>query len=107
MNWINIDSDNIIKEIKDLSKTERVLVFLYDRGRNVDFIIKLLFEREWHQSAMRMRAYLAGSEYFNKAADEFTAVVESPQILIIENGNAVFSASNGKAEFSYIKQFAN
>jgi hypothetical protein len=107
MNWINIDSDNKVKEIKDLSQSERVLVFLYDRGRSVDYIIKLLFEREWDESAMRMKAYLAGSDYFNKAADEFNAVVESPQILIIEKGNAVFSASNGKALVENIKQFAN
>jgi len=111
MNWINVDSIEKTGEIKELSKNHSVLIFKYSPRCIIDYIVRLLFQREWHEATMRMKTYLINvieyKELSDKIANEFGVEHQSPQILIIENGKCIFSASHGKLKVSEIKQFAN
>lgn len=109
MNWIIIDSAEIINEIKELSKNERVLILEYTPQRAVDYIVKALLEREWHDGEMKMKTYAVNDnkEFSDKIALEFETEHKSPQVLIIGKGKCVFNASYGKILFSEIRKFAN
>ena len=111
MNWLNIDSVEKIMEIKDLSQNRRVLIFKYSPKCVVSYVMRMLFEREWHEEAMKMETYLLNvkehKELSDKIAKEFGVEHQSPQILIIEKGKCIFNASHGKIKVSEIKQFAN
>ena len=111
MNWINVENAGRIGEIKELSHKERILIFKYSPNCLISYVMKSLFEREWHETAMRMKAYLVNiienKELSRDIAEEFGVEHHSPQILIIEKGKCIFFASHGKANMNAIKQFAN
>jgi bacillithiol system protein YtxJ len=111
MNWLNIDSDEKIREIKELSQSSRVLIFKFSPKCVVSYIMRILFEREWNEKKMKMETYIVNikeyKELSDKIASEFEVEHKTPQILIIETGKCVFSASHGKVLVSNIKQFAN
>jgi len=111
MNWINADSTEKLDEIKELSNTEKVLILKFSSGCGVNYVVKNLLEREWVEGEMRMKTYivdvLASKVLSNKIADDYGVKHESPQVLIIENGKPVFTASHGKVLYSEIKKHRN
>jgi bacillithiol system protein YtxJ len=111
MIWISLDSQEKISEIKDISENQRVLLFIFKPGTSVDFIVKTLLEREWNESEIKMKTYLADIGENKKLSEdiekEFGAGKETPQALILESGKTVFKAFNGRILFSEIKRFSN
>ncbi|MCI0450231.1 MAG: bacillithiol system redox-active protein YtxJ [Chlorobi bacterium] len=111
MNWLKINSEAKIREIKELSQNGRVLIFKYSPRCVVSYLMRTLFEREWHEEAMKMETYLLNvreyKELSDKIASELGVEHASPQILVIEKGKCVFSASHGKVLVSNVKQFRN
>ncbi|MCC7158608.1 MAG: DUF2847 family protein [Ignavibacteria bacterium] len=111
MNWINIETEEKLGEIKEISASQRILVFRFSPGSVIDFVMKRLLEREWAEGEMGMETFLVDVVYqksiSQKIADDFSVEHESPQVIIIENGKPIFSASNGKILFSEIRKFRN
>jgi len=111
MNWIKIESSDIIEIIKQNSYSERVLIFKYSPNCSVSFVVKMLLEREWAENEMKMKTYMVDVVAFKKLSEqmesEFGIKHESPQVLIIENGKPVFSASHGAILYSEIRKFCN
>lgn len=111
MNWIKADSTEKLDEIKELSKSEKVLILKFSTGCAVNYVVRNLLEREWVEGEMRMKAYivdvLAAKEISKKIADYYKVEHESPQVLIVENGKPVFTASHGRVLFSEIRKHRN
>lgn len=111
MNWINIDSSDKINEVKEISGSQKVMIFKYSPKCAINYIVRNLLEREWNGSEMLMKTYLvdvvSNKELSQKIEGEFGVSHESPQVLIIENSKPVFTASHGKILYSEIRKFAN
>jgi bacillithiol system protein YtxJ len=111
MNWISLDLPEKISEIKVISGNQRVLIFMFSPKDTVNYVVRFLLDREWNEDEMKMKTYvldLAGTpELSNDIEKEFGVTTMAPQVLIIENGKAVFNASFGKILFSEIRKFSN
>jgi bacillithiol system protein YtxJ len=111
MNWIQLDSEEKISEIKSLSNEKRVMIFKFSPRFPISILMRGLLEREWSESEMEMKAYfLDTSEHpalSKKIESEFNISHQSPQVLIIEEGKCVFSAANGGVDFRKIREFSN
>jgi bacillithiol system protein YtxJ len=70
-----------------------------------------LFEREWIESDMQMKAYFLDiTEHpglSEKVESEFNVKHASPQILIIEKQKCIFSATHGGVDVKKIRGFSN
>jgi len=111
MNWININSAESISEILELSKIEKVMILKFSPKCAINYVVRNLLEREWHEGEMRMKTYMV-DVVSNKALSEqiekeFGVTHESPQALILQNGKPVFNASHGKVIFSELRKYAN
>src|SRR5437588_9798869 len=100
MNWLQIDTENKLQEINDLSAHERVLILKFSPACSISFITKMLLEREWNADLMNMKSYilnvLSRKELSKKIEKEYGVQHESPQVLIIENGKCINNFSHGK-----------
>jgi bacillithiol system protein YtxJ len=111
MKWIPVDSADRISEAVDYSHKERVMIFTFTPKRVIDYTMKTLLQREWNEGKMNMKTYLINCEDYNDISGDvtrqFKLTGETPQVLIIEKGECIFSAVNGKILYGSLKQFAN
>lgn len=111
MNWIKLDSENIIEDIKNGSLEKRILIFKYSPRCAISILMRGLFEREWIEDEMEMKTYFLDiMEYpglSEKIAAEFNENHQSPQLLIIENKKCIYSASHGGVDVKKIRRFSN
>lgn len=111
MNWISVKSSETISEILELSKKEKVMILKFSPKCAINYVVRNLLEREWHEGEMRMKTYMV-DVVSNKALSEqiekdFGVTHESPQALILEKEKPVFTASHGKVIYSELKKYAN
>lgn len=111
MNWIQLDSENVLEKIINESTKGRILVFKYSPRCSISILMRGLFEREWIESEMEMEAYFLDiTEHpglSKKVESKFNVQHSSPQILIIENQECIFSASHGGVDVKKIREFSN
>ena len=111
MNWIPVDSEEKLDEIKKLSAEKRVLLFKFKPGLTLNTLVRMVLEREWNPNEMKMDVYiLEVNEYpslSEKSSADFNVPHNTPQALIIEKGKCIFSANHGKIDFRTLRGFAN
>ena len=84
---------------------------MFSPGNSVNYVVRFLLGREWNESEMNMKTYLADVDS-NKSISaviekEFEINKESPQALIIDKGKVVFNVSYGRILFSELRKFSN
>ncbi|HEY3251335.1 MAG TPA: monothiol bacilliredoxin BrxC family protein [Ignavibacteria bacterium] len=111
MNWIPVDSEEKLDEIKKLSAGKRVLLLKYTPEQTVNSLVRMVLEREWNPKEMNMDVFLLDVDEYpvlsEKATVDFNIPHDTPQALIVENGKCVFSANHGKIDFRTLREFAN
>ena len=111
MNWIQIDSEEILDKITRLSNKRRVLIFMYSGNTTVNYMIKYTIEREWNPREMEMSTFILDTESHNNIAGElansYGIKMYSPQAFIIEKGKCIFSAVDGEVDFKTLRDYAN
>ena len=111
MNWITIENQETISEINTVSQQEKILFLKYDPDCALNYVVRILLEREWIDSEMNMKTYILDIKKYGDISRSVTEIYkvenETPQIIILEKGKPVFSASHGKILFSELKNFAN
>jgi bacillithiol system protein YtxJ len=111
MNWLQLDSQEKLSEIKKLSSHRRILIFFFSKQHTIDYIIKYTIEREWNPREMEMPVYFFDVDKNRNLTDilikEFGILSVTPQVVIIENGKKVFSAIEGEIDFKTIRDWAN
>jgi len=111
MNWIKLDSENNIEDIKNRSLDKRILIFKFSPRCAINILMRGLFEREWIEDEMEMKTYFLDiMEYpglSKKIETEFNVIHQSPQILIIENKKCIYSASHGGVDYKKIRRYSN
>lgn len=97
LNWNNLaeinDLDTIVKESFD----KTVLIFKHSTSCSISSIAKRRIEEDWTNEGNHKIYYLDLLRYrpiSNAIAERFEVHHESPQILIISDGECVFEASH-------------
>ncbi len=111
MNWIKADSADKLDEIIALSKNEKVLILKFSPKCSINYVVRFLLEREWNEGEMQMKTYivdvLSNRELSDRMEKEFGVTHETPQAIILQNSQPVFTASHGKVIFSELRKYAN
>ena len=98
INWIPLNSLEQIKTIKELSKSETILVFKHSTRCGISGMVIKRFENLFDSSMNNIKVYYLDLLNFRAISDEvgysFQAQHQSPQLLIIRNEVAVLNVSH-------------
>jgi bacillithiol system protein YtxJ len=97
MEWIAIDSASQVKDIKEQRGLS--LLFKHSTRCSISAMVKRRFEKDWEQLPSDLPLYyldlIAFREISNEVANIFFVHHESPQLLLIENGECILDLSHG------------
>ena len=99
MIWSKLESPEQLRAIKEASHTNTILIFKHSTSCSISRTALSRLERNWivEQTARVKPFFLDLLKYRNvsdQIAAEFSVQHESPQILLIENGESVYDRSH-------------
>ncbi len=97
MNWIALDSANQLDEIKQ--QPGYSIIFKHSTRCSISMMAKRRFELDWEQFPESLPLYfldlIKHRDISNKVAEDFQVHHESPQLLLIKNGECILDQSHG------------
>jgi len=99
MNWTELKDREAIERIKDESRTKPVLIFKHSTRCNISRAALDRLERHWNDTEVpETKLYfldlLSHRQISDLVADAFQIEHESPQVLLIRDGVAVYHQSH-------------
>src|SRR5688572_17007554 len=96
MNWISLENEQQLHEIKETSYSRRQVIFKHSIRCGVSGVVKSRLEKGklpedadyYFLDIIHQRALS------NKIAEEFKVYHESPQVLVIKNGECIYDESH-------------
>lgn len=107
MNWNKLDSDTQLATIKAESATQPVLIFKHSTTCSISAMALSRMERNWNDAAgikPYMLDLLANRSLSRAVADEFNIDHQSPQVLLIQNGECIYNNSHMGISFQALTQ---
>ncbi|MDX1444802.1 bacillithiol system redox-active protein YtxJ [Lishizhenia sp.] len=105
LSWKPLNQENAIAEIVEASKEQAQLIFKHSTRCSISSMALNRFESEWPNDAnctiyfLDLIAFRAVS---NKVADELKVEHQSPQAILIQNGEVTYHASHSAIRASEI-----
>lgn len=108
MNWIQLTNDIDIDQLKEESNSSPIVIFKHSTRCSISDMVLNRFERSWSDSEMaEVKPYfldlIRNREMSNKVAEVFSVQHESPQVLVIKNGEVIYNDSHIAINYSTIK----
>jgi len=98
MNWIPLESVNQINKIIERSKNIPCVIFKHSTSCSISSMAKFRLEGDWDFSNNDIEPYyldlIAHRDVSNQLAETFSVHHESPQILLIKNGECTYDSSH-------------
>lgn len=98
--WIQLDHLDQLEDIKERSKAVPVVLFKHSTTCGISRMVLKQFERDFKVEDTQGEFYFLDLRSYRNIsqaiAHQFDVVHESPQLLIIKNGQAVYHASHGQ-----------
>ncbi|GAB3263092.1 bacillithiol system redox-active protein YtxJ [Larkinella harenae] len=107
MNWNKLQDNTQLDQIKQESAEQPVLIFKHSTRCSISSAALSRMERNWNDSAGIKPYYLdliAFRSISNQIADDFGVDHQSPQVLLIQNGECIYDASHFDISFDDVKQ---
>jgi bacillithiol system protein YtxJ len=107
MNWIKLISRQQLEQLKHESQSTPVLIFKHSTRCSTSRMSLDRLERNWnHEEMNKVRAYfldlLNYREVSNAIAEFFGVEHESPQVLVISNGESILDLSHFDIDYQEI-----
>lgn len=95
MNWIALTEESQLEHIKEQSKEQPVAIFKHSTRCSISYMAKNRLEREKTPDniAFYFLDLLRYRSVSNKIAEDFHVHHQSPQVLIIRNGECTYEES--------------
>jgi bacillithiol system protein YtxJ len=111
MNWIELKSPDQLEKLRAESKNQPVVIFKHSTSCSISRTALNRLERNWNDDEMTYVKpyYLDLLSYRNisrEIAEIFDIEHESPQVIVLKNGEAVFHRSHFDIDFVSIKNAA-
>ncbi|WP_018618163.1 bacillithiol system redox-active protein YtxJ [Spirosoma luteum] len=107
MNWNKLTTDDQLDLIKEESNRSPVLIFKHSTSCSISHMALSRMERNWNDH-LGVKPYyldlLAYKPISNKIETVFGVEHESPQVLLIRNGECVYDASHMAISFAGLQQ---
>ncbi|RCR68198.1 bacillithiol system redox-active protein YtxJ [Larkinella punicea] len=107
MNWNKLQDNAQLAQIKQESAEQPVLIFKHSTRCSISSTALSRMERNWSNSVGIKPYYLdliAFRSVSGQVADEFGVDHQSPQVLLIQNGECIYDASHFEISFDDLKQ---
>ncbi len=106
MNWNDLENDVQLQELIDLSKTRPQVIFKHSTRCSISSMAKSRLERsDQPQTAdFHFLDLIKQRSLSNKIAEVFAISHESPQILLIKNGDCVYEESHSGIDMADIAE---
>jgi monothiol bacilliredoxin len=106
--WFQLTSIDQLDEIIEESSEKGILIYKHSTRCGVSSMAMDRLMRTWDvEHSDNIKAYfldlIAFREVSNEVANRFGIYHQSPQVLLIKNGNAIYEASHMAISFSAIK----
>ena len=109
MNWIPLTTETQLSEIKATSAEKPVVIFKHSTRCSISAVVKSRLERDtapeniafYYLDLIRFR------ELSNKIAVDYAIEHESPQVLLIRNGECVYDESHSGIRMDELQAHAN
>ena len=106
-NWIILKDSSQLTELTNSSSDKPVLFFKHSTRCSISTMAKHRLERKWDLSDEEIiPVYLDLLNYrslSNELAEKFNVRHESPQVLLVKNGQSIYNASHGEISVDAIK----
>ena len=103
LNWTPLVSVEEINTIKEISKTQSVLIFKHATRCGISRMVIKQFESLFNEENKQLKVYyldlLNFREVSSKLSEVFQVIHQSPQLLVIKNGISV----NDESHYEIIK----
>jgi bacillithiol system protein YtxJ len=114
MNWISISDENEVSLLQEKSfdqSVKAIIIFKHSTRCSISSMAKDRLERHWDLDPAAYPVFyvdvLASRPLSNKIADVFAIRHESPQLIILQKGKVIFSASHSEISFPEIRKIVN
>lgn len=106
MNWIELKNEDQIVEIIDKSQSKPQVIFKHSTRCSVSSMAKSRLERSPvpNNTDFYYLDLIAHRIISNKIAEEFNVFHESPQILVIKNGECLYDESHSAITMDEIEE---
>ena len=98
MKWNNLNNIDLLNQIVTESETTSVVVFKHSTRCSISSMALNRLEKSWDDKAAGCKPYyldlINNRDISNKIAEKFHVHHESPQLLIIKNGECTYDASH-------------
>ena len=107
MNWTELRTESQLEQIQEESKTKSILIFKHSRRCSISRMALDRLERKWNaEETLHIKPYfldlLSFRETSSSVASHFDVEHESPQVLIIENGQSIYDQSHFAIDYEKI-----
>ncbi len=111
MNWIALKEPDQLEALRAESKNQPVVIFKHSTSCSISRTALNRLERNWKEEEMAsVKLYyldlLSYREISNGIADLFEVGHESPQVILLKDGEAVFHRSHFDIDFTSIRNAA-
>ncbi|MGV6860679.1 MAG: bacillithiol system redox-active protein YtxJ [Putridiphycobacter sp.] len=108
VNWENLTDINQLKDIKNESNEIPVLIYKHSTRCSVSIMAKNHLDNNWDIQGSELKCYyldlLKHRDISNQIAEDFDVIHQSPQVIIIKNGDAIYNASHSSIEVRAIRK---
>jgi bacillithiol system protein YtxJ len=108
MNWIALENENQLEEIRKESEGQPVLIFKHSTSCSISAAALNRLERSWKtEEVPQLKAYyldlLSYRGLSREVANRFGIIHESPQVLLIDKGKCVYHSSHLSINYTEVK----
>ena len=104
-NWNLLSDENTLQDLVKLSFSEKVLIFKHSTRCSISTMSKNRLECVGEDSKIKncfLLDILSYREISSKIEFDFKVIHESPQVLIIQNGECIYNASHNEISWDRI-----
>jgi bacillithiol system protein YtxJ len=98
MNWIKLQNIADLETIRKESEQKTVLIFKHSTRCSISSTALSRLERAWTNESESIQPHyldlLSHRDISNQIASTFSVAHESPQVLLIKNGNCIYNAAH-------------
>ena len=106
VSWINLEDLGQLNEIQETSFAKPVIIFKHSTTCSISRMALKNFEREYNLNE-KVNAYYLDLLNFrpisNEIATRFNVIHQSPQLLLIKDGNSVYNVSHENIDATTLK----
>ena len=95
MNWIDLTDEQQLNNLKELSAQKAQLIFKHSTRCGISSMVKSRLERSTPPDAVDFYYLdlIKHRQLSNKIAEDFSVYHQSPQVLLIKNGECIYEES--------------